>query len=108
MSYRSRPADAVFAAVADPTRRAIVERVARQRLTAGELARGFRNISRPAVAKHVRILREAGLLRQTREGRHRLYELDAAPLRVLEDWVAQYRDFWQSNLRSLKRYVEHT
>jgi DNA-binding transcriptional ArsR family regulator len=58
------------------------------------------------VAKHVRILERAGLLRQTREGRHRLYELDPAPLRVLDDWIGQYRTFWQSNLRSLKRYVE--
>jgi len=108
MSYRSRAADAGFAAVADPTRRAIVQRVADRRLTAGELARGFKNISRPAVAKHVRILLQAGLLRQTRDGRHRLYELDPAPLRILDDWVAQYRDFWQANLRSLKRYVERT
>ena len=104
MSYRS--SDIVFAAVADPTRRSIVERVARERLTAGELARGFKGISRPAVSKHVRVLVRAGLLRVTREGRHRVYELDPTPLRAVDDWVAQYRIFWQANLRSLKRYVE--
>jgi DNA-binding transcriptional ArsR family regulator len=106
MSYRSTvAADAVFAAIADPTRRTIVQRVARQRLTAGELARGFR-ISRPAVSKHVRVLVRAGLLRVRREGRHRVYELDSAPLRRVDEWIGQYREFWQTNLRSLKAYVE--
>lgn len=105
MGYRSPPANAVFDAIADPTRRTIVQRVARHRLTAGELAQGFR-ISRPAVSKHVRVLVRAGLLRQRREGRHRVYELDPAPLRQVDEWVAQYRAFWQTNLRSLKAYVE--
>jgi len=105
MGYRLPAADAVFAAIADATRRTIMQRVARRRLTAGELARGFR-MSRPAVSKHVRVLVRAGLLRQRREGRHRLYELDPAPLRQVDEWVAQYRDFWRTNLRSLKSYVE--
>jgi DNA-binding transcriptional ArsR family regulator len=105
MGYRSAGRDAVFAAMADRTRRTIVERVARRRLTAGELARGFR-ISRPAVAKHVRVLVRAGLLRVRREGRNRVYELEPAPLRQIDDWVAQYRDFWRVNLRGLKDYVE--
>jgi DNA-binding transcriptional ArsR family regulator len=105
MGYRSHETDAVFAAIADRTRRDIVQRLARGRLTAGELARGFR-ISRPAVARHVRVLVRAGLLRQHREGRNRLYELDPTPLHVVERWIAEYRDFWPNNLRSLKRYVE--
>ena len=105
MSYRSIRANAVFAAIADPTRRTIVQRLARQRLTAGELARGFR-ISRPAVSKHVRVLVRAGLLRVHREGRNRVYELDSTPLQQVEAWVAQYRDFWKANLQSLKAYVE--
>lgn len=102
MGYRS---NAVFAAIADPTRRIILQRVASRRLTAGELARGFR-ISRPAVSKHVRVLVRAGVLRVRREGRNRVYELDAAPLRQVDEWVGQYREFWRANLRSLKRYVE--
>ena len=105
MGYKS--ADAVFAAIADGTRRDIVQRLARGRLTAGELARGFL-ISRPAVARHVRVLVRAGLLRQHREGRNRLYELDPAPLRVVESWIAQYRDFWPKNLCGLKRYLEES
>jgi len=105
MGYRSVGRDAVFSAIADRTRRTIVQRIARRRLTAGELARGFR-ISRPAVAKHVRVLVRAGLVRVRREGRNRVYELDPAPLRQIEDWIAQYREFWGANLRGLKDYVE--
>jgi|SRR5689334_4433226 len=105
MGYRSPTTNAVFAAIADPTRRTIVQRIARRRLTAGELARGFR-ISRPAVSKHVRVLVGAGLLRVRREGRTRVYELDPAPLRQVDEWVGQYREFWHANLRGLKRYVE--
>jgi len=107
MGYRSRSADAVFAAIADGTRRDIVQRLARGRLTAGELARGFR-ISRPAVARHVRVLVRAGLLRQHRAGRNRFYELDSTPLTVVDGWIAQYRDFWPKNLRGLKRYLEES
>lgn len=106
MSYRSSAStNAVFAAIADATRRTIVQRVARGRLTAGELARGFR-ISRPAVSKHVRVLVRAGVLRVRREGRNRVYELDATPLRAVDEWVEQYRTFWKANLRSLKDFVE--
>jgi DNA-binding transcriptional ArsR family regulator len=105
MGYRSTGPDAVFAAIADRTRRTIVQRIARRRLTAGELARGFR-MSRPAVAKHVRVLVRAGLLRVRREGRHRVYELEPAPLRQIDDWIAPYREFWRANLRGLKDYVE--
>ena len=95
----------MFAAIADPTRRTIVQRLARGRLTAGELARGFR-MSRPAVSKHVRVLVRAGFLRVRREGRNRVYELDATPLREVDQWLAQYRAFWKTNLRNLKDFVE--
>jgi DNA-binding transcriptional ArsR family regulator len=105
MGYASRSPDVVFAAIADGTRRAIVQRVARGALTAGELARGF-HISRPAVSKHVRVLVRAGLLREQRQGRHRVYELDPTPLRAVDAWITQYREFWRGNLRDLKSYVE--
>lgn len=106
MSYRSLAGEnALFQAIADPTRRAIVQRVARQELTAGELATGFR-ISRPAVAKHVGILKRAGLLRERRVGRHRFYELNGMPLRTVDRWLEQYRGFWRANLRSLKTFAE--
>lgn len=104
MGYRLS-ADAVFMAIADGTRRAIVQRVARNRLTAGELASGFR-ISRPAVSKHVRVLVRAGLLKQHRDGRHRVYELEPAALQVVDSWLAQYRQFWSTNLHNLKQHLE--
>jgi DNA-binding transcriptional ArsR family regulator len=106
MGYTSRATEAgVFEAIADPTRRAIVQRVAQQPRSAGELASGFR-ISRPAVSKHVRVLVRAGVLRQRRLGRNRYYELNATALRVVDRWIEQYRGFWRSNLDTLKTFVE--
>lgn len=106
MSYRSsRLENVLFQAIADPTRRAIVQRVARRELSAGELATGFR-MSRPAVAKHVGVLKRAGLLRERREGRNRFYELNPKPLRLVDSWIAPYRDFWRDNLSNLKTFVE--
>ena len=106
MGYRSSAVEnALFQAIADPTRRAIVHRVARGPLSAGDLALGFR-ISRPAVAKHVGVLKRAGLLRERRVGRNRFYELNPLPLRTIDTWIAPYREFWRTNLRNLKTFVE--
>ena len=106
MGYRSDAADnGLFQAIADPTRRAIVHRVARGEISAGALATGFR-MSRPAVAKHVRILKRAGLLRERQVGRNRFYQLNPIPLRTVDRWLEQYRGFWRSNLRNLKSFVE--
>ena len=58
------------------------------------------------MSKHVRVLVRARVLRVRRDGRHRVYELDAAPLRAVDEWLAQYRAFWKTNLRNLKEYVE--
>jgi DNA-binding transcriptional ArsR family regulator len=99
------PENALFSAIADPTRRAIVQRVARGALSAGDLATGFR-ISRPAVARHVGVLKRAGLLRERREGRHRFYELNPLPLRAIDSWIEPYRELWRANLRNLKAFVE--
>jgi len=103
------PQDApVFAAIADPTRRAILHRLAAGDMAAGHIAAAF-PISRPAVSKHLRILRQAALVREDRRGRQRVYRLNAQPLRVVEHWLEQYRTFWEKNLASLKRHVEaHT
>jgi DNA-binding transcriptional ArsR family regulator len=101
-----QPAGAdVFQAVADPTRRAILDRLRAGDAPAGELAVGFR-MSRPAISKHLRVLREASLVRERRDGRKRVYSLDSAPLRDLFAWVEAYRSFWEGNLASLKRHVE--
>ncbi|HZD04012.1 MAG TPA: metalloregulator ArsR/SmtB family transcription factor [Longimicrobiales bacterium] len=95
----------VFQAVADPTRRAILARLRRGRAAASELAEGF-PISRPAVSKHLGVLRRARLVREHREGRHRIYELSAGPIRDIARWTESYRDFWEANLASLKQHLE--
>jgi DNA-binding transcriptional ArsR family regulator len=95
----------VFQALADPTRRAILTLLQQGSQPVGSIARGF-PISRPAISRHLRILREAELVSEIKVGRNRLYELNAAPLRSVDDWLAHYRHLWQHQLRNLKRYVE--
>jgi len=95
----------VFQAVADPTRRAILARLREGRAAASELAAGF-SMSRPAVSKHLRVLRRARLVREHREGRFRIYELSAEPLQDVAKWTESYRAFWEMNLQSLKRHVD--
>lgn len=104
-----RPAarrDAVFRAVADPTRRRILEMLRRGPLPAGEIARRFSRISRPAVSKHLRLLRHAQLVEERRLGRVREYHLSPEPLRSVDEWVAQFERFWDQALLALKRYAE--
>jgi DNA-binding transcriptional ArsR family regulator len=95
----------VFGAVADPTRRAILDLLRRGELSAGEIADRF-PVSRPAVSRHLRVLRKAGLLRQSRAAQSRRYGLNAAPLREVDRWLNAYRAFWGARLHDLKRYVE--
>jgi len=96
---------AIFEAIADPTRRAILDALSRGELSAGALAARF-PISRPAVSRHLRVLRGAGLIRQRQEARSRIYSLDAEPLRDVAGWIDHYRVFWAARLQGLKRYAE--
>lgn len=96
---------AAFAALADPTRRAVLDLLRRGGLPAGEIARGF-PVSRPAISRHLRILRRARLVEERREGRNRVYRLNAGPLREVDTWVGRYRAFWQASLGNLKDFVE--
>jgi DNA-binding transcriptional ArsR family regulator len=84
-------------ALADPTRRTIVELLAERDRSAGELASHFCT-SRPGVSRHLRVLREHGLVRVREEGRRRVYSLDPAPLEELDEWLARYRSFWTNRL----------
>ena len=101
----TRRLDRTFAALADPTRRAILARLSRGEATVGELARPFR-VSRPAISKHLRVLERAGLVRRERDGRVSRCELDAEPLRDANQWVERYRVYWEERLDSLSRLVE--
>ena len=97
----------VFHAIADPTRRAILDALRHQDHSAGDLAALF-PVSRPAVSRHLRVLRGAGLVRERRVAQSRLYSLDPAPLREVERWIEHYRVFWAARLHGLKQYVELT
>jgi DNA-binding transcriptional ArsR family regulator len=87
-------------ALADPTRRTIVELLAEQELSAGQLAARFET-SRPAISRHLRVLREQGLVQARAEGRRRLYSLDPEPLAELDEWLSRYRKFWTNRLDAL-------
>lgn len=96
---------AVFEAIADPTRRAIIELLAAREWAAGDLADRF-PVSRPAISRHVRVLRRAGLVRERKEARHRFYSLDRAPLARVDQWLAPHRVHWAVRLHDLRRAVE--
>ena len=90
--------------LADPTRREIVELLAEGELDAGEIAARF-PISRPAVSRHLRVLRESGLVRSRPVAQRRLYALEPAPLRELDAWLARYRGVWANRLDALDTEV---
>lgn len=98
-------AQATFSALADPTRRAVLDLLRQGSRPAGQIARAF-SVSRPAISKHLRLLRRAQLVREHREGRHRLYRLNPGPLKAIDSWLNDYRIFWQASLASLKSFVE--
>ena len=94
----------VFAALADPTRRRLLELLAAGERSAGELAAEF-GISRPGVSRHLRVLREAGLVRARGDGQRRLYSVDPTPLAEVAEWLAPWRAFWAQRLDALDTEV---
>jgi DNA-binding transcriptional ArsR family regulator len=105
--HRAKASNDVFRAIADPTRRASLARLRAGPANAGALAADFRS-SRPAVSKHLRVLREARLVLDTRLGRERVYTVDPVQLQAVAGWLEGYRAFWQSSLTHLKRNLEGT
>ncbi|MBC8164263.1 MAG: winged helix-turn-helix transcriptional regulator [Bryobacteraceae bacterium] len=101
----SKQREAVFRAIADPTRREILNLLRGGQQTVGEIAGNFR-ISRPAISKHLGLLRSAGLIITRQEGTARLCSLNAKPLRAINDWLQDYESYWRENLQNLKSYVE--
>jgi len=95
----------VFQAIADPTRREIINLIAHQSLNLNAIADNF-TISRPAVSKHIRILTECGLLVITQQGRDRFCSANYKKLEEVSDWVNQYKTFWISKLDALERFLD--
>jgi DNA-binding transcriptional ArsR family regulator len=95
----------VFHAVADATRRAILDQLQNGGKAVNEIAEAF-PISRPAISKHLRVLHQARLVTEMRQGRQRVYRLNPDPLRDVDRWLEQYRRFWTINLTNLKKHVE--
>lgn len=101
-----KPADHdVFLAIADPTRRAILHRLANGEHTAGDLAAPF-SASQSAISQHLGILRDAGLVRVRAEGRQRVYQLRPAPLKRVQRWISHYERFWNQKLDALGAYLD--
>jgi len=107
MRYRSVTYSraATFSALADPTRRAVLDLLRQGSQPAGRIAQVF-PVSRPAISKHLRLLRRADLVHEHREGRYRFYQLNPHPLKAVDSWLEQYRVFWRDNLASLKTFLE--
>jgi DNA-binding transcriptional ArsR family regulator len=107
VNYSSATLDATFAALADPTRRRILESLSQQQKRVKELAEPFA-MSLPAVSKHLRVLENAGLLKRRRMGREHHIELEPAPMQNAMQWIEQYRKFWEGSLDALADYLEKT
>src|SRR5688572_33084177 len=98
------PLSATFSALADPTRRAILGRLARGERSVNELAEPF-DMSLPAVSKHLKVLERAGLIERGRHAQWRPARLEAGPLRDVADWIGYYRRFWEQSLDQLADYL---
>lgn len=98
------PLSATFAALADPTRRAILARLALGETTVNELSKPF-DISGPAISKHLKVLEHAGLITRGREAQWRPCKIEPQALKNLDDWLDQYRQFWEQKLDRLEEYL---
>ena len=104
VNYSSATLNSTFAALADPTRRAILERLAHGDSSVTALAQPF-DVSLPAISKQLGVLENAGLLVREKDGRVRRCRLDAAPMKEAVQWIGRYRSFWEDRLTSLESYL---
>src|SRR6476660_9037271 len=104
MTMSSDPLSSTFSALADPTRRAILARLALGEASVTELAEPF-DISLPGISKHLKVLERAGLIARGREAQWRPCRLEAAPLRDAADWLEHYRRFWEASFDRLDEYL---
>lgn len=96
----------IFAALADPTRRAIIERLSAGEASAGELAEPF-GISKPAISKHLKVLERANLILRKKDAQWHRFELQSTSLKQASAWIAQYQQFWESQLDALSEYLNN-
>ncbi len=104
VNYSQSTLDTTFSALSDPTRRAILLKLANGDTTVTELAKPF-DMSLPAISKHLRVLEGAGLLVQEKEGRIRRCHLEAKPLQAADNWIMDYRKFWEESFERLDEYL---
>jgi DNA-binding transcriptional ArsR family regulator len=97
--------DTTWAALTDPTRRALLELLRQQPRSVGELVAAL-GLSQPTTSKHLRVLRDAGLVRVQPDAQRRIYALDPAPLAALDAWLQPYRDYWNPRLDALGAYLD--
>lgn len=97
--------EAAFEALADPIRRRVVELLAEGERSAGEIAAAF-PVSRPAVSRHLRVLRRAGIVQARKDSRRRVYALDPAPLAEVDTWIRTYAGFWPERLDRLEHHLQ--
>jgi DNA-binding transcriptional ArsR family regulator len=97
----------VFSALASPVRRSLLTMLAERPQTVNELAAHF-DMRRPSVSEHLRILRESGLVHEQRTGRHRVYDIDAEPLRDVAHWLRPFERFWRERLHALADLLDET
>jgi DNA-binding transcriptional ArsR family regulator len=105
MKHMNDPLSATLAALADPTRRAILARLASGEATVNEIAAPFA-ISLPSISRHLKVLEGAGLISRGREAQWRPCRLDAAPLRAVDGWLGQYRRFWEGSFDRMEAYLQ--
>jgi len=100
------PLSQTFAALANPTRRAILERLAQGEATVNELAEPF-EMSLPAISKHIKVLERAGLIIQGQKAQYRPCTIDATPLKEISNWTEQYRHIWEARFDQMDDYIHH-
>ena len=107
VKYNLSSLDTTFAALSDPTRRAILAQLAHGEASVTELAEPF-NISLPAISKHLRVLEQAGLLIREKDGRMRRCRLVVKPLKEASQWISHYQEFWEEQFEALTEYLTDT
>ncbi len=108
VKYSEEALNRTFSALANPTRRAILARIAKEDITVTDLAEPFDEHSLPAISRHLRVLEKAGLLVQEKDGRIRRCRLVAEPLKMASDWVGQYQQFWEGQFDALAEFLQET